>query len=177
MKLNLQDKYYSLYNKIQDLIPYSVSRKYFKIKYFFIWRNGWLRKVIPKFQYHDKDSLVEIVLFETLKNYVTEEVGEKELFNPNRWSKNDQVPAHQLKFERDLKKHYLLLVEELPHLQKILDKEWDKIPRFTLKNINSRAKGDYEKIYGKLNKAEKALEDCKDKICNWTVLSRRSLWS
>ena len=142
-----------------------------------IWpRQRWLTKIIPR-EHKDKDSIIELILFKCLTEYVESEIGVNELFDKNRWKDDDDVPKHQLKFENELKEYYLLLTEELPRLQKILDDEWRKVPFRSLDDINNSKKEDYKTIYGKVDEAELAVENLKDKIILWIVLNKKSMWS
>jgi len=142
-----------------------------------IWpRQRWLTKIIPR-EYRDKDTLIELVLFKCLSDYVEVEIGKNELFNPDRWSDWDFVSKEQLQFEKELKKYYLLLTVELPRLNHIANIEWNKIPHFNLKDLNNRKDGDYERIYGAVDKAEEDIMILKDLICLWVVNNRKSMWT
>ena len=142
-----------------------------------IWpRQRWLIKIIPR-QFSDKVYLIEIILFKCLTEYVNSEIGKNELFDKNRWKNDFDAPEHQLKFENELKEYYLLLTEELPRLQKILDDEWGKIPFRSLDDINNSKKEDYIKIYKDVDAAELAVENLKDKICLWVVNHKHEMWT
>lgn len=145
------------------------------IKYSFVNRQSWLTRKIPR-HWYDKDGLIEIVLFECLKNYVEDEVGKEELFDKNRWSKNDNVPSHQLKFEKELKIHYNLLTINLIELERELEIAWSNIPTIDLVDIRTIA-NHYHNKYGTVDKLENKLENLKDQICSWIILNRRSMWT
>jgi len=143
-------------------------------------RNRWLSKIIPRY-YFDKDYLIQIVLFKCLQDFVEVEIGKKELFDPDRWkNENNEWTENQRKFEEELKEHYLLLIEKLPKLIKKEDEEWEKIPLFNLNEISSGkwiVNNSYEKIYNGVDLAEKNKEDLKDKICEFVVKNRKSMWT
>lgn len=141
-------------------------------------RNKWLTKVIPR-RHKDKDCLIELVLFTCLKNYVEVEIGKQELFDKNRWKNSEYVPAHQLKFEKELKYTYNLLTKKLPKLEKELNVGWDSISS-KIKNefVNkSVSKDDYQNKYGKIDIAESKVEKLKDLICEWVTKNRKSMWT
>ena len=48
---------------------------------------------------------------------------------------------------------------------------------FDLDDINSRKEGDYEKIYGEVNRIEKEIEDLKSLIMEWAVKERAKIWT
>ena len=138
---------------------------------------GWLTRKIPK-TWVDKDVLFEIVILESVKHHVEKDYGLG--FEPEDYEKsqaNPEYPEHQKQFDREIKANYELITQKLPELQKELDAAWDKIPHFDLDDINSRAAGDYEKIYGDVNRLEKEIDDIRTSIMLWAVRNRGSLWT
>jgi hypothetical protein len=127
--------------------------------------------------WRDKDSIIEIVLFECLKNYVEGEIGKEELFDKNRWAKNNNVPLHQLQFEKELKIYYNLLTINLPEIENELNNEWDKLSSKYFDECEIVTKEVFNNKYGAINKLEKKIENLKDNICSWILLNRRSMWT
>lgn len=152
-----------------------------KIKYSFVNRQRWLTKKIPR-TWRDKDSLIEIVLFECLKNYVEGEIGKEELFNKNRWDLGFPL-KQQLKFEKELKIHYNLLTITLSNLENNLNSEWKKISDDGYRQLSNNSitlssayRISYNKKYKKVDLLENKINNLKDKLCEWIILNRRSMW-
>ncbi len=146
---------------------------WYKIDTFFNPRQKWLTSKIPN-SHLDKDHILEIVILECIKNYVTEEIGVEELFRKNRWSKKDRefmngLNKSQIKFENELKKIYKLITIKLPALERQLELAWEELA--------VRENGDYKKVYRETNKLDKKIESLKTKIMNWAVLNRNSMWT
>jgi len=162
------------------LYPYFWSDLKYKIRDFFFPRQKWLTNCIPT-NYTENDDLVEIILFKILQEFVEVEIGKKELFDPDRWkNENNEWTENQRKFEEELKKHYVLLTQTLPELQKKEDEEWEKIPPFSLNEITSGkwiANNSYKKTYNGVDLAEKNKEDLKNKICEFVVKNRHLMWT
>lgn len=140
-------------------------------------RQRWLTKQIPR-TWTDKDWLFELVILESIKHHVEQDYGLG--FEPGdyEFSQNDpEYPEHQKQFDKEVKTNYDLITQKLPKLQKQLDAEWEKVPHFDLDEINSRAAGDYDKIYGKTDRLEKEIDAIRTDIMVWAVKNRGKLWS
>ncbi len=159
---------------------------YYKIKNFFIPPQRWLIKKL-KGDFRDKDHILEIVVLECIKNYVTEEIGVDELFRENRWTKKNRTELNginkpQIKFENELKKIYKLITIRLPELERQLEEEWDKLPKLEadldklMENLNN-PKQTYKQKYGKIDKIEAKITNLKIQCMNWAVLNRNSMWT
>ena len=135
-----------------------------------IWpRQKWLLKKIPR-TWVDKDSLLEIVVLECLKYYVDKD-GE-DCFN----NINTEADG-QKEFYQEVRKYYDLITVKLVALQQELDAAWDAVPHRSLSDINKSQPGDYDRIYGEVNRLEKEISDLKTEIMVWVVKNREGLWT
>lgn len=132
-------------------------------------RNKWLVKKIPR-TWVDKDTLLEIVVLESLKHYC--DVDGEDCFNVI-----DTECESQREFYGEVRRHYELATQKLVALQKELDAEWDHVPHRTLADINKSTKDDYEKLYGKINRLEQEIYDLQTEIMVWVVKNRNGLWT
>jgi hypothetical protein len=132
-------------------------------------RNKWLTKKIPR-TWVDKDTILEIVVLESLKHYVDPE-GEDCMNVINTECES------QREFYGEVRRNYELTTQKLVALQKELDAEWEAIPHRTLADINKSTKGDYERTYGKIDRLEKEIYDLQTEIMVWVVKNRNGLWT
>ena len=132
-------------------------------------RNKWLTKKIPR-TWADKDTILEICVLESLKHYVDPE-GEDCFHVINTECEG------QKEFYGEVRRNYELITQKLPTLQKELDAEWGNVPYRTLADINKSTKGNYEKMYGKINRLEKEIYDLQTQIMVWVVRNREGLWT
>jgi uncharacterized protein YaaN involved in tellurite resistance len=132
-------------------------------------RNKWLTKKVPR-TWVDKDTILEIVVLESLKHYVDPE-GEDCMNVINTECEE------QREFYADVKRNYELITQKLPALQKELDAEWDNVPHRTLADLNKSTKDDYERMYGKINRLEQEIYDLQTEIMVWVVKNRNGLWT
>lgn len=180
-KLAIDDKWdnkrCSLWEKIDDLryelvrkLPWSWREKYYTVRDFFFPRQRWLTKAIPN-GWCDKDRIIETVLFECVKHFVSED-GEDAL----NILCNDN-PPDQKRFIEELKAMYQFITVKLPELEKELEKAWDKVPHRSLSDLNKSTKESYEQTYGEVNRLEKEIEELKTLICEWVVKNREAIWT
>ena len=110
-------------------IPYQIKHWWCSLKCFFNSRQKWLIKRIPK-TWIDKDSLIEICIFESIRHYVEGE----DCFNV---LSTDETCGNkeQLKFLKEVKTNYDYITKILPILNKKLDDAWKRIPIITLNDI------------------------------------------
>lgn len=142
--------------------------------------NNWLIKKIPK-EYRDKDFLVEVVLLECLKHYVSEE-GE-DCFK--RIDFEVEIKTENAEFVKSLKKYYHWLTEERSNLEqkiielsrlievKILDST-DGSLNFEKISYSARP---YEDVNQEINQLEEEIQRNVDEICLWVVKNKGSLWT
>ena len=133
-------------------------------------RSKWLTKKIPR-TWVDKDTMLEICVLESLKHYV--DVDGEDAFHVLSTTN----PPEQAEFMAKVKHYYELATVKLPALQKEIDDEWERIPHFDLDDINSRQAGDYDRIYGKVDRLEKEFYDLQTEIMVWVVQNRNGLWT
>ena len=132
-------------------------------------RNKWLTKKVPR-TWVDKDTILEIVVLESLKHYVDKD-GE------DCFGIINTECEEQREFYGEVRRNYELATQKLVALQKELDAEWDTVPHRTLKDINNSTKDDYERIYGKINRLEQEIYDLQTEIMVWVVKNRNGLWT
>lgn len=133
-------------------------------------RNKWLMKLIPR-TWCDKDHLLEIVVLGSLKHYCDTE-GE-DCFNVLCCDN----PPSQAEFMSEVKRNYELATKKLVALEKELEEEWKTVPHRDWKDINDSVPGDYERIYGKIDKLDKEIYDLKTEIMTWVIKNRDGLWT
>ncbi len=134
-------------------------------------RQKWITKKIPR-TWVDKDTLLEIVVLESLKHYCAED-GE-DCFNVL----SCDSPEWQAEFMRQVRHHNELATQKLVALQKELDAEWDSVPHRSLEDIQKgTSKDDYDKMYGKIDRLEKEIYDLQTEIMVWVVKNRNGLWT
>jgi hypothetical protein len=157
---------------IRDWFRYTMPRPiregWWAIRAFFNPRQRWLTKKIP-YQWIDKDSLIEICLLESLKHYVEGE----DVFNV--LSRDN--PPYQKKFLDKVEHYYKVVTVQLTELEKQLAVVWNNVPCRDLKDINNQQPGDYERIYGEVDRLEKQIKDLKTEVMVWIVTERESLWT
>lgn len=170
--MSLLDKLYKWTNyKFRPFSHYWWSDVWYKqVSSRFRPRNKWLTKQIPR-TWIDKDTLLEIVVLESLKHYC-EESGE-DCFNVL----SCDSPEWQAEFMRQVKHHYELTTQKLVALQKELDAEWEAVPPHNWNDIKSGDKDDYDRKYGKIDRLEKEIYDLQTKIMVWVVENRNGLWT
>ena len=115
--------------------------------------------------------MLEICVLESLKHYV--DVDGEDAFHVLSTTN----PPEQAEFMAKVKHYYELATVKLPALQKEIDDEWERIPHFDLDDINSRQAGDYDRIYGKVDRLEKEFYDLQTEIMVWVVQNRNGLWT
>lgn len=169
--MSLLDKFYEMTNyKFRPFSHYWWSDLWYQQISSRIWpRQKWLTKKIPR-TWVDKDTLLEIVVLESLKHYVDED-GEDCFHIINTEAES------QKEFYQEVRKYYDLITVKLVALQQELDAAWDAVPHRSLKDINKSQPGDYERIYGNVNRLEKELTDLKTEIMVWIVKNREGLWT
>ena len=133
-------------------------------------RNQWLTRQIPRI-WQDKDTLLEICVLSSLKHYVDKD-GEDAF---HRLSIDN--PPEQAKFMADVKHYYELITIKLPALEKELKAEWDNIPQWDIRDLNKSQPGDYERIYGAVNRLEQEVYNLKTEIMVWVISNRNGLWT
>lgn len=131
-------------------------------------RNKWLTKQIPR-TWIDKDSILEIAVLGALKHYVEGEDVFHVLCIDN--------PPEQAKFMGEVKHYYELTTQTLVALEKELEVEWKRIPLGDIGDINDSKPGDYERIYGTVDRLEKEIYDLQTEIMAWVIVNRNSLWT
>ncbi len=139
-----------------------------------IWpRQWWLISKIPR-TWRDKDTLMEIVILECIKNYVE---GEGALDNYESSQNDPSYPDWQKKFDKEVKENYDLIKEKLPKFEREMEEAWSKVPKRDLKDINNTRKIDYKTVYGEVDRLEKEIFDLKTKIMLWAINNRASIWT
>jgi hypothetical protein len=139
-------------------------------------RQKWLIKKIPR-TFCDKDILWEICILEGIKHYVEKDYGLGYDIGDYEFSQNDpEFPEHQKKFDKEVKENYDLIKIELPRLELLLEKKWDKIPHYDLDDINNPKKT-YEERYGEVDRIEKEIDDIKTRIMVWAISKRNCIWT
>ena len=155
-------------NYIQYRIPFIFREFINTIRAFFNPRQKWLTNKIP-YYWIDKDRLWEICILEGIKHYVEEEKALEFLCNDN--------PPEQAKFVAEVKYHYDVITRILPELEEQLNIAWKNVPNRSLKDINNSKPGDYERIYGGINKLEKEIFDLKTETMIWAIKKRDHIWT
>lgn len=142
---------------------------YYTISAFINPRQKWLIKKIPR-HWIDKDGLIEMVLFESLKHFVEEEKCLEVLHNSE--------PPEQKKFIDEVRINYKLITEKFPELECQIDMEFEKFPKLNFKNcIKELNAGNTLNRYDKINKIEKELGELKNQVALWIVTNRGGMWT
>lgn len=162
---------YWYWDNVWRQLPYSVKDKYYAVRDWFFPRHRWLTKKIPR-SWRDKDSIIEICLFESVKHFV----------DPNGEDACGVLcsdsPENQKRFMEELKAMHRFITVVIPDLEKKLEAAWDKVPHRTLNDINrGMSDAEYEAMYGEVNRLEKEIEDLKDLVCEWVVKNRQDMWT
>lgn len=170
--MSLLDKFYEWSNyKFRPFSSYWWRDLWYQQISSRLWpRQKWITKKIPR-TWVDKDTLLEIVVLESLKHYCAED-GE-DVFHVLA----QDSPEWQAEFMRQVKYHYELATQKLVALQKELDAEWASIPHFNWKDLNSGDRKSYDEIYGKVDRLEKEIYDLQTEIMVWVVKNRNGLWT
>ena len=132
-------------------------------------RNKWLTKKIPR-TWVDKDTILEIVVLESLKHYVDPE-GEDCMNVINTECE------YQREFYGEVRRNYELATQKLVALQKELDAEWDNVPHRTLKDINTIPKTITNASMARLTASNRKSTTCRLKSWSWVVKNRNGLWT
>lgn len=149
-------------------------------------RNKWLTSKIPN-TWADKDTIIEICLFESIINYVEGEqaLGDStDFFKNYRWTQTDKdIGIGWKNFYKELKKNYDIVKYKLPKMEAELKQLWNDIPNTNFfdedgdwSNVTT-SKFDYNKKYGKIDKLEKKIDDLKTEVMLWTVKNRSYMWT
>ena len=69
-----------------------------------------------------------------------------------------------------------MITQQLPKLEKELEKAWDKVPHFNVDDFTDR-KIDYDKVYGGIDKLDKQIYDLKTEIMLWAIKNRNKMWT
>lgn len=148
---------------------------YYNIRDFLFPRQQWLRNKLPN-HFIDLDSIWEIAILEGLRFYIEEDLTLERLNYKDDYKDYPKgmtkFVQHKKKFDKELRVHYKLLLK-LDDLKIKLEEEWDKVPIY---NIGNKTRPSYDKLYGRINRTEKRMEDLKDKIMEWCIKNRRSMW-
>lgn len=135
-----------------------------------IWpRSKWLTKKIPR-TWVDKDTILEITVIECLKHFV--ETDGEDAFNILATDN----PPEQARFMLEVKYYYDLATQKLPSLEKEMEAEWEKVPKFSFKDLQTRVI-DYDKTYGRIDELEQQIYDLQTEIMVWIVQNRNGLWT
>lgn len=78
-------------------------------------------------------------------------------------------------FDVKVRFYYEMITKKLPELERQLEEAWNKVPHFSLENINKKV--DYDKIYGEVDRLEKEIHDVKTEIMVWAVTDREKIWT
>jgi hypothetical protein len=159
------------------MIPYRVRDWWWKARDFFSPRQRWLTKKIPN-HWVDKDTLWEICILEGIKHHVDHDAG---LRGYETSQTDPEYPEHQKVFDRETKEMYDNVVHYLPALEYRAKEAWDALPKrdlLTSINLNQYwSKGDYETMYGEIDRLEAEVAALKTKIMVWAVTNRASIWT
>ena len=149
------------------MMPWVIRDKWDKLRWWLRPRQIWLTKKIPN-HWVDKDYLWEICILEGIKHYVEGERVFEVLCNDN--------PPEQAQFLKEVRQRYNEITLALPSLEKQVEDAWKKVPKWDIKDINTR-KVDYDATYGEVDRLEKAISDLKTEIMEWAVKNREKIWT
>ena len=149
------------------MMPWVIREKWDKLRWWLNPRQKWLTKKIPN-HWIDKDYLWELVILEGIKHYVEGERVFEVLSNDN--------PPEQAQFLKEVRQRYNEITMALPSLEKQMEDAWKKVPKWDIKDINTR-KVDYDATYGDLDRLEKKIFDLKTEIMEWAVKNREKIWT
>ena len=137
-------------------------------------RQKWLTSKIPR-TWIDKDTLLELCVFESILHYVEGE-GALEYFDSSQ--SDPTYPEFQKKFDKEVKEMYQLITITLPALQEAQNRAWAKVPEWNFGVMRKQMdKKTYDEIYGPINRLEEEIDDLKTKIMVWAVTNRGSIWT
>ena len=172
-----------IWNYLSDY-KFGIFNRYWWREYWYsqissrIWpRQRWLTQQIPR-TYRDKDTLIELCVLECLKDYIEgEEALGKDMCHFQSSQEDPEYPSWQKDTDREVKHYYELTTQKLVALEKELEVEWGKIPSRGLRDINNSKPGDYEQMYGSVDRLEKEIYDLQTEIMVWVVKNRNILWT
>jgi hypothetical protein len=146
-----------------------------QISAFFNPRQRWLTKKIPK-TWHDKDGLIQIVLFECVVNYVEDENGLKDKIDWSEDMKNGHISQDYIDHVKDIdgriRKVYEYITKTRPKLHAQLDAAY---PEYV--GLGLDITGTYEELYGEVNRIEKEISE-KDTWAMQTIVElRECMWT
>jgi hypothetical protein len=155
------------------------------IKQFFKSPQRWVRTYIPKYEWHDKDYLIEEFLFGCVIHFVEgEECFERVAY--------DDCDDHK-KFAKELTDCYDFVKVRRPKLQKQIDDaltaatnkagplEWEDEPckiddQLSLKKLKP-SKFSYEECYSHHDKLEEKLNKQEEFYMSWIIRNRKQMWT
>lgn len=158
------------WNALQDryaiLCPYFWRDLKYKISCLFRHRNQWVIDAIPR-EWRDKDTVFEEVLFAGIINFVEGEKALETIF----WKDNHKAKIIEIYNWAKTGRHELekQINDAYPEIQ-----YFDKHGKW---NYNSVKSGDYEKLYGEVDRLEKLLDDTNTKHLGWLIENRKILWT
>jgi hypothetical protein len=186
----IKNKIFGIYNTISYygvsyLLPYKIRQIIHmikeKIRVFFKPQQKRYRAVIPK-TWCDLTELIVIVNLEFIKGFYEDEFT-------SGWVNWNATPEHK-EFSKWLKKAYKYVSQDRPKLEKDIENAY---PPFETTNsifekkmvdglvtrVSSKPnlKGEYFKLYGKVDRLEKKLKDLDSKIIKEMVDCREYFWT
>jgi hypothetical protein len=159
--------------QISILIPRCIRDSWDNLRYFLNPRQRWLTKKIP-YHWVDKDTIMELVILECIKNYVE---GEKALEHYESSQADPTYPEHQAEFDREVKSAYDEITKTLPDLEKQYKESWAKIPHRDITKLPLLPIDDYHGVYGETDRLEEDIANSKTRIMVWAVTNRRKIWT
>jgi len=139
------------------MIPFKLKEAYHSVKYFFSPQQRWLTKKIPN-SWCDKTELVPICLFAMLKHFVEEEMDNV------LWDWSEEVESgivsaayadRYASSGKEIRDIYHYITVERPALEQQRDNSYPPMDDIT----KPLKKGEYETLYGEVNRLEKLLEE------------------
>ena len=139
------------------MIPYKLRDAYYSVRDFLSPRQRWLIKKIPN-HWCDKVELIPLCLFTILKHFVEEEM-DNVLWDWSDEVKNGFVSQEyadrEAAREKEIRDIYHYVTVERPALEKQRDNSYPPMDDLT----KPFKKGDYERLYGEVNRLEKLLDE------------------
>jgi len=156
-------------------LSYKIKELYYLIRDFFSPQQRWLTKKIPN-HWCDKTELIPLCLFTMLKHFVEEEM-DNVLWDWNEEVKDgfisqpyaDKVSAQ----EKEIRGIYHYITVERPALEKQRDNSYPPMGDL-MQPLN---KGDYETLYGEVNRLERLLDEKDTDALVRIVKLREILWT
>jgi hypothetical protein len=147
------------------LCPYFWADLKYKIKCFFIPKNKWATRVIPR-EWRDKDYIFEEVLFAGIVDFVENE----KCFEVNSWTLT-------LKMRRNKEKIEEIYKWAKTGREEIREKIKKAYPKISLDEQLQVNKKKFSELYGEVNRLEELMEETNTKHLKWIVENRNILWS